>query len=679
MRRALQLSNLGAALLVLSAPAAMAMSFGRTATTTTLGQRLDFIAQVAVDGDETVTRECISARVTAGDNRIAAENVRVTLEDPREPGLRAIRVTTRAAIDEPVVTIDLTVGCRSQMSRRFVAFVDPPALQLASAQPESLAPQRVETQVAPLLDIVGRAAPKPARIAAHDDSVRRDGQLDPRRGTRSAAPGRRMSAAASPVDGVVRPRQASTSRKTARPEPAGARDPSLARAAPRLRLDTEPTLAVAPPARIDAAAPPSRVSAAATPSLVGALPPSAKADAATEASLASAAAALEAASAALAQERAHIRELEAGIARVRGDSVAQQKTIGALQARLRQADGDRYLNGLVYSLAAAVVFFALLSAAFWALRPRQRRRARWFEEQAQQKKRAAASAVAASATMPAPRTSAPTQAPAISQHPSQWAESGHAILPVTAPATIGGLEVTTVLAPQSHYARMAEAGASANAAAASVTRGAAPSMEELIDLEQQAEFYVVLGQDEAAIALLTAHLGEIGAASPLPFLQLLEIHQRRGDRASYEAVREDYQDHFDAFAPEWSTDMHLGRSLEEYPQAIACLQALWPTPLHAMRTLDGLLFRRNEADDAFDFPAYRELLFLYSIARELAGQVETGFGPIDLFLPLEDASAEASARDDANATVDLDVSVWPDDSRSEGMVIRRLASGRSAG
>ena len=44
MRRALQLSNLGVALLVLSAPAAMAMSFGRTATTTTLGQRLDFIA-----------------------------------------------------------------------------------------------------------------------------------------------------------------------------------------------------------------------------------------------------------------------------------------------------------------------------------------------------------------------------------------------------------------------------------------------------------------------------------------------------------------------------------------------------------------------------------------------------------------------------------------------------------
>ena len=236
-----------------------------------------------------------------------------------------------------------------------------------------------------------------------------------------------------------------------------------------------------------------------------------------------------------------------------------------------------------------------------------------------------------------------------------------------------------MLAPQSHYARMAEAGASANAGGRGARRGASPSMEELIDLEQQAEFFVVLGQDEAAIALLTANLRETGGASPLPYLQLLEIHQRRGDRASYERVRQGYQRHFNAFAPEWSSDLHFGRSLEEYPQTIARLQALWPTPLHAMRTLDGLLFRRSEAEEAFDFPAYRELLFLYSIARELAGQVETDFGTIDLFLPLEDAPAEPSSRHDGKFAVDLDVSGWPDDTAAEGLVIRRSVGRRGAG
>ena len=132
----------------------------------------------------------------------------------------------------------------------------------------------------------------------------------------------------------------------------------------------------------------------------------------------------------------------------------------------------------------------------------------------------------------------------------------------------------------------------------------------------------------------------------MPYLQLLEIHQRRGDRASYEEVRQAFQRRFNAFAPEWSSDLHFGRALEEYPQAIARLQALWPTPLHAMQSLDSLLFRRSEGDETFDFPAYRELLFLYSIARELAGNVETDFGSIDLFLPLEDAPTEPNLRPD---------------------------------
>ncbi|MDQ6639249.1 MAG: hypothetical protein M3Z15_06235, partial [Pseudomonadota bacterium] len=167
MRRAPLISFLGAALL-LAAPAATAMGFGRTVTATTLGQPLDFSARVSLDVDETLARECVGADVLIGDNRVAAENVRVTLESAREAGELRVRVTTRIVVDEPVVTVDVRVGCRSQMTRRFVAFVDPPMLRLASAEAEeSLAPQRVDPQVASLLDIV-RAA----------DSSRRRGGID---------------------------------------------------------------------------------------------------------------------------------------------------------------------------------------------------------------------------------------------------------------------------------------------------------------------------------------------------------------------------------------------------------------------------------------------------------------------------------------------------------------------
>jgi pilus assembly protein FimV len=661
MRRATLNVTFGAALALLAAPAAMAMGFGRTVMATTLGQPLNFFAGVALDVDETLARECVGAEVLVGDSKIAAENVRVTLESARDGGERRVRVTTRTVVDEPIVIVTVMIGCNSQVSRRFVAFVDPPAVNLAGAQDESPSPQRVYAQVAPLLDIV-RAADASRRRASPDDVASpAAASSDSRHTLRRPAPGRRLAAAPA-IDRPASLRTARTvpARAVARSDLGSGAAAAPLRSAPRLRLE--------------AAAPftPPPASAVARPALVAAqtapLPGLAGEQTAVQALA-------DAATAALARERDRIQLLEAGLARLRSDSQAQQKTLGALQARLRQTEGERYANGLVYTLTAGLVFFALLAAAFYALRPRQRRRARWFDAAAQQRGGSPAGARPTAAAA----GHIDTRTPAVSQHPSQWSEGPASILPVTAPATIGGLEVTTVLAPQSHYARMAEAGESANAgASANAARNASPSMEELIDLEQQAEFFVVLGQDEAAIALLGAHLRETGGGSPLPYLQLLEIHQRRADRASYEEVRQRFQKHFNAFAPDWSSDLHFGRSLEEYPQAIARLQALWPTPLHAMQSLDSLLFRRTETDDTFDFPAYRELLFLYSIARELAGNVETDFGSIDLFLPLEDAPTEPNLRYDGAFSVDLDVSSWPGDAAADDLVIRRSAGRRSA-
>ena len=94
------------------------------------------------------------------------------------------------------------------------------------------------------------------------------------------------------------------------------------------------------------------------------------------------------------------------------------------------------------------------------------------------------------------------------------------------------------------------------------------SIEELIDLEQQADFFVVLGQDESAIDLLMAHLRSTGGGSPLPYLKLLEIYRRRGDREAYERTRERFNHRFNAYAPDWEADPQHGRSLEDYPGVV---------------------------------------------------------------------------------------------------------------
>ena len=141
-------------------------------------------------------------------------------------------------------------------------------------------------------------------------------------------------------------------------------------------------------------------------------------------------------------------------------------------------------------------------------------------------------------------------------------------------------------------------------------------MDELIDLEQQAEFFVVLGEEEAAIDLLMSHLRSTGGTSPLPYLKLLEIYRRRGDREAYERMRKRFNQRFNAVAPEWDADLEQGRDLQDYPAVLALLQACWARPLDAMAELESLLFRKRSGE-LFDLPAYRDVLMLYSVARDL--------------------------------------------------------------
>ncbi len=144
------------------------------------------------------------------------------------------------------------------------------------------------------------------------------------------------------------------------------------------------------------------------------------------------------------------------------------------------------------------------------------------------------------------------------------------------------------------------------------------SVEELIDLEQQAEFFIVLGQDDAAIDLLESHVQGTTGASPLPFLKLLEIYQRLGRRSDYERVQAEFNQRFNGYAPAWESDLMHGRNLPDYPGVVDRIQSLWSSPAKAMDVLERSLTRPDAEVETFDLPAYRELLFLYAVARDLS-------------------------------------------------------------
>ena len=581
-----------------AATSAHALGFGRVTNSTQLGQALNFAAAVRLDGEETLARECVSAEVSSGDNKLRPGQLRVTLEGGADSNERSVRITSSALIDEPVLTVSVTLGCTAKVTRKFVAFIDPPLANLAqasAADTSTLAPQRVDSQVAPLLAIVqaGRDDSAPPRRAA--PAAPTAAAAAPRAGARPAIGVREAARDSAPPARKLAARKDAARRKSATP----ARATAAARpapAGPRLQLEAAPALV----ARAASAA-----SAGTDARVVVGPAVAASAPLADEQVLA------------LERERQRIVVLEEGLASLRSDSQASQIALVALQARLKEAESERYANPLVYALAWLVALLALAIAVLLWRRSGTRTAAQWW---------AAPDPAARSAHERADRASAE----ALESEPQ----------PLSAPSTVANtFEVATHTGSQrSTQFPLAAARAAAELPPPHPTPSEPVhelSVEELIDLEQQAEFFVVLGQDEAAIDLLMNHVRSDGGISPLPYLKLLEIYRRRGDNDAYERIRERFNRRFNAYAPDWDSDLQQGRSLEGYPDIIDRLNALWVTPARAMETLDASLFRRNRTDQTFDLPAYRELLFLYSIARDLAEHgASDPHGDVDLLLPL---------------------------------------------
>jgi len=173
-------------------------------------------------------------------------------------------------------------------------------------------------------------------------------------------------------------------------------------------------------------------------------------------------------------------------------------------------------------------------------------------------------------------------------------------------------------------------------------------VEELIDLEQQVDFFLVLGQTEAAVELLLVHI-HTETASALPYLKLMEIYQRQGNMAGFNDSAERFARRFHGLPPTWGQDMRQGRQLEAYGEVMSLLQLGWANSHGSMATVQSLLAKGDEQSIGFELPAYLDLLLLYSVARDLS-EHEVRSESVDLLLPL-DAPEQGEAGRDLMATM----------------------------
>ncbi len=178
-------------------------------------------------------------------------------------------------------------------------------------------------------------------------------------------------------------------------------------------------------------------------------------------------------------------------------------------------------------------------------------------------------------------------------------------------------------------------------------------IDEVVDHGHLADFFIGIGDYAKAIEVMRRAVDEAGGlTSALPYLYLFDLYRRSGRRADYEQLMGECSGRLNVRILPWEQGSgEAPRDLLDYPRALALLTESWDGPAR-LTVIERLI-----ADDprkprvGFDLPAYRDLLDLYALARELQQAPQPkhaepapsrGPSPAALDMPLAlDASAPA--------------------------------------
>lgn len=184
------------------------------------------------------------------------------------------------------------------------------------------------------------------------------------------------------------------------------------------------------------------------------------------------------------------------------------------------------------------------------------------------------------------------------------------------------------------------------ASAASSLQAAAPAPvtavlnpEDLFDLQQQAEFFVSVGEHDQAIEVMKKHIEANQSASPSAYLELLRLYRSLSRIEQFNELRAQFHRYFNAQVPEFAAFARPGRTLFGYPDVLARIEALWCDP-SVVPMLQELLFRGQGQDQRFDLPAYDDLLLLHAVARTTPASARGQSAPRRRTTPMEAAAAE---------------------------------------
>lgn len=644
----------GIALLAASTLAS-ALSLGRVRGTPVLGRNLDLSIQATLDAQEALPEaSCLSAELFYGETRVSPNALSLSPERT-SGGESRIRVRANATVDEPVVTLFVRSTCGGSVSRRYVLLTEAlteaeptgaPAVSSAITPQAPSATPRIAFGGVPAPSIAGgaegasgsaaarraeRAAKRQAQREARQQKQEQGGTLDKER----------------PL--AVKPRtveSASVVRKSAAPS------------TPRLKIDLLDVAAAEPILRNSA-------ELISTPASDEAVRRQAQAlwrmlNASPEEAM---------------REAQRLEGTEAQLRKAQEQAKRQGQDIATLNTQLQEAERTRYLNP--FTIALGLLTLAALAASLYFWRRSARSGQPWWggsaakaapkDEQHLWKHLGETPDSAVQTLQPLPKasgfnlnqtspglaaressasdalnrtgsfaSSASQSAPRFGEKPSGFQDSrppanlrGAPVVKASTTAAMSSLRSGSMSpvdsTPPASFMEPVAKGKPSNSGFAN--SDFAPSMynsprvvaaEELFDIQEQADFFLSLGQPDQAIEVLKNHITDNVETSALAYMDLFDIYHRTNRKPDYNELREEFNRVFNAQVPEFSKYGAQSNGLEDFPQVLGSIQAAWNRPHQAQDVIEESIFRQPEQDQTLDMAAYRELMLLYALAKELS-------------------------------------------------------------
>ncbi len=584
-----------------------ALTLGRAKGVVFLGQALTLTVPVQMEAGDGASALCFEADVFYGDARQDGGRVNVSSAVSPQTQSATVTVSSQAPVDEPVVTVYLRAGCENKNTRRYVLLAELAATVLTP--PIGANTLSAATQATQLPVKGADTAPRSARRATSP-------AVD-------APPTPRSSVAVASVSKL--------------PKPEGRR--AHLRLAPLdLTIDREPTLKLSNELAVEEGEDlQRRARATALWRSLNATPQD------------------------IQGAEGQRQAMESDLKNLHAITAKNRQLLDDMTLRLGKAESGRYSNPLVYGLLLA---FVLCGLAIAFLLKRANRDglsgAPWWRDESVGDKSETVEFVDSAVPKTHPAAAVPSTKASVSPAATQ-------------PLGVAGVDIDLLVddavalsRPQPALAKVSKAPANAthdlpvSRAAGHVDFGHSMSAtllrsvnsKEMLDVRQQAEFFMTLGQHEEAIALLRDSVDAGPDANPLVSLELLKVLHTLGRKAEYDHYRAGFNAIFNGHVPVYAEFSQPGSGLEAYPPVCRRIVASWPSE-EAVSYIENCLVRtrKESGGQDFDLEAFRDLLMLHGVASRIASSsFDSGFMA---FSAVKTAPIPVYAASDAGVDLDL--------------------------